>query len=169
MAKRVFENIAWTPTATADNTALTNATYMAVKGGTTTQLINVLEFYIAGMAAASAATALSFARVKTIATTPTALASPASDGPMHPATALLVSTPVVFTAAGTGSLRGDSVTDVHLQLGLNAFGGIVRYNAAPGQEFSILGNTAPLGEAVLSSENTGTAGAVNAHIMYEPL
>jgi hypothetical protein len=53
-------------------------------------------------------------------------------------------------------------------LGLNAFGGIVRYNATPGQEFVILGNTAALfGEAYLSSENVGTAGLVNSHIMYE--
>jgi hypothetical protein len=169
MAKRIFQNINFTPTATADSVALANATYMAIKGGSGTQLINCLEFYIAGMATSSAPTGMSFARSTIIATTPTALATPASDGPNHPSTAPLAAPPVTFTAAATGGLRSNTTTDAHLMLGLNAFGGIVRYNAAPGQEFSILGNTATLGEAYLSSENVGTAGLVNAHIVYEPL
>lgn len=168
MAKRIFQNVNFTPTATADNAALANATYMAVKGGSSTQLININEIYVAGMAAASAPTALSFARTMTLATTPTALATPASDGPAHPSTAALAAPPVTFTAAATGGSRANTTTDPHLMVGLNAFGGIVRYNASPGQEFSILGNTSPLGEAYLSSENLGTAGLINAHIMYEP-
>jgi hypothetical protein len=168
MAKRIFQNINYTPTATADNTALANATYQAIKGGSATQRSIINEIYVAGMAAASAPTALSFARSMTIATTPTALATPASDGPTDPATAALAAPPVTFTAAGTGGSRSNTTTDAHLMLGLNAFGGIVRYNASPGQEFVILGNTAALfGEAYLSSENVGTAGLVNSHIMYE--
>jgi hypothetical protein len=169
MAKRIFQNINFTPTATADAVALTNATYMAVKGGSTTQMITICEIYVAGMAAASAPTALSFARTMALATTPTALATPASDGPAHPSTAALAAPPVTFTAAATGGQRANTTTDPHLQVGLNAFGGIVRYNAAPGQEFSLLGNTSPLGEAYLSSENVGTAGLVNAHIIFEPM
>jgi hypothetical protein len=168
MAKRIFQNINFTPTATADNVALTSATYMAVKGGSATQKNIVNEIYVAGMAAASAPTALSFARSMTIATTPTALATPASDGPIDPATAALAAPPITFTAAATGGSRSNTTTDAHLMLGLNAFGGIVRYNATPGQEFVLLGNSAALfGEAYLSSENVGTAGLVNAHIMYE--
>lgn len=172
MAKRIFQNINWTPTATADAVALANATYMAVKGGSATQITNVLEIYIGGLAGASSPTATSFARALTGqgATTPTALATPASDGPNHPATAALAAPVVTFTAAGTGGQRSNVVGDAHLMLGLNAFGGIVRYNAAPGQEFTLLGNTAALGgEAYLSGENVGTAGLVEAHIMYETL
>jgi hypothetical protein len=168
MAKRTFSQINWTPTATADNTALANATYMALKGGSGTQLINVNEIYIAGMASASAITATSLARSMTIALTPTALATPASDGPNHPSTAALAAPPVTFTAAATGGSRSNTTVDAHLMLGLNAFGGIVRYNASPGQEFSILGNTANLGEAYLSGENIAGAGLVTAHLMYEP-
>lgn len=169
MAKRSFQTSNWTPTATADTTALTNGTYMGIKGGSGTQLINMLEFYIAGMAGASTPTALTFARSSTIATTPTALAAPASDGPEHPSTAALAAPPVTFTAAATGGQRSAVTTDAKLHLGLNAFGGIVRWNAAPGQEFSLLGNTADLGEAYLSSQNLGTAGLINAHMLYEPL
>jgi hypothetical protein len=169
MAFRVFQQINFTPTATADNAALANATYMALKGGSTTQRLKCSEFYIAGMAAASAPTALSFARTMTLATTPTALATPASDGPLDAASAALAAPPVTFTAASTGGFRANTTSDPHLMLGLNAFGGIVRYNATPGQEFGLVGNTSPLGEAYLSAENVGTAGLINAHIMYEPL
>jgi hypothetical protein len=170
MAKRTFQNINWTPTATADNSALANATYMAVKGGSATQRTTIREIYIAGMAAASAPTATSFARSMTIAVTPTALATPASDGPNDPATAALAAPVITFTAAGTGGSRSNTTTDAHLMCGLNAFGGIVRYNATPGEEIVLLGNTAALfGEGYLSAENVGTAGIINAHIMYETL
>src|SRR6266480_4158889 len=107
MAKRLFQNINFTPTATADNTALANATYMAVKGGSATQRSIINEIYVAGMAAASAPTALSFARSMTLATTPTALATPASDGPIDPATAALAAPPITFTAAATGGSRSN--------------------------------------------------------------
>lgn len=170
MAKRTFSNVNWTPTATADASTLANATYMAIKGGSATQRTNCREFYVAGMAAASAPTALSMAYSSTIALTPTALASPAQDGPNDPATAALAAPLISFTAAATGGQRSNTTTAPHLMLGLNAFGGIVRYNATPGEEFVLLGNTAALfGEAYLSAENLGTAGLINAHIMYETL
>jgi hypothetical protein len=168
MAKRLFSFSNWTPTATADTTALASGTYMAIKGGSTTQRINVNEVYIDGMAGASSPTATCLARSSTVATTPTALAAPASDGPVDIATAALAAPPVTFTAAATGGQRSALTTDAKLRLGLNAFGGIVRYNAAPGQEFVITGNTTPGGEAYLSSSNLGTAGLIDAHIMLEP-
>jgi hypothetical protein len=170
VAKRTFSNVNWTPTATADATTLANATYMALKGGSATQRTNIREYYIAGMAAASAPTALSMAYSSTIALTPTALATPAQDGPKDPATAALAAPVVTFTAAATGGQRSNATTAPHLMLGLNAFGGIVRLNETPGEEFVLLGNTAALfGEAYLSSENLGTAGLINAHITYETL
>ena len=169
MAKRSFTNQNWTPSATADTTALANATYMAIKGGSGTQLINVLEFMISGFAAASAIALLTFARVTTVETTPTALAAPASDGPLHPSTAALAAPPVTFTAAAAGPQRSAATTDAKINLGVNTFGGILKYNAGPGQEFSILGNTQPLGEAVLSAFTGGASGAISADIIYEPL
>jgi hypothetical protein len=168
MAKRIFQTSNWTPAATADTTALASGTYMGVKGGSTSQRIAINEIYIDGMAGASAPTPLTFGRSSTLATTPTALAAPASDGPADGATAALAAPPVTFTAAATGGQRSALTTDAKLHLGLNAFGGIVRYNASPGQEFIITGNTTPLGEAYLSSQNLGTPGLIDAHIMYEP-
>ena len=169
MAKRIFTNQNWTPTATADTTALANATYMALQGGSGTQLINLLEFMISGFAAASAIALLTCARCTNVGTTPTALAAPASDGPAHPSTAALAAPPVSFTAAAAGPQRSAATTDAKINLGMNTFGGILKYNCGPGQEFSILGNTQPLGIAVLSAFTGGASGAISADIIYEPL
>jgi hypothetical protein len=169
MARRIFQTSNFTPTATADAAALTNATYMAVKGGSGTQLINIKEIKASGLASTSSPTILQFARHSTIATTPTALAAPASDGPMHPSTAALAAPPVTFTAAGTGGQRSASTSDARLMMNLNAWGGIDRWVADQDGEFSLLGNTAALGEASLSAFTGGTVGAISAHIIYEPL
>ena len=169
MAKRIFQQSNWTPTATADTTAMANATYMAIRGGSTTQRLDILDFMIEGMApTTSSPTILQFARHSTIATTPTALAAPASDGPADPATAALAAPAVTFTAAAAGGQRSAVTTDARLNLGINAVGGLLRYNAAPTQQFSMLGNTATFGEASLSAFTGGTVGAINAHIVYEP-
>src|SRR5712671_6742179 len=104
MAKRSFQQVNWTPGATADApTALANGSYMALKGGSTTQLLNVIEIYEAGMAGASSPTFMEWARVSTVEGTATALAAPASDGPLSPATAALTAPPVSFTATSAGS------------------------------------------------------------------
>lgn len=168
MAKRSFSTTNFTPTLQADTTALTNATYMSLKGGSSTQKIDVLEVYVYGMAAASAPTPLVLARASTVATTPTALAAPATDGPMDPASAALAAPPVSFTAAAAGSQRSAVVTDARLALGINTFGGSYRWNAAPTQQWGILGNTASFGETILSALNAGTAGALGVGILYEP-
>lgn len=170
MAKRLFNAQGQTFTATAYTTALTNATYLALKGGTSTQLIDVLEVLVSGMATASTVAAVELDRSSTIGTTPTALAAPNSDGPMNPATAALSSVPVSYVAASTGPQASNTTTDGRLNLGLNLFGGIIRWNAAPTQQWSILGSTAPLGESVLFNSSTGggSSGLANAHIMYEP-
>jgi hypothetical protein len=168
MAYRTFTNRNWTPTATADTTALANATYMAIKGGSGTQRIDIKEIKVTGLVNTSSPTLMEFARSSTLAITPTALAAPASDGPMDPATAALAAPPVTFTAAGTGGQRSALTTDARLDVGLNAWGGIMRWIADVGEQFSLLGNTTPFGEAYLSAFTGGTVGNVSAHIIYEP-
>lgn len=168
MAKRVFQASNFTPTATADAAALSNATYMALQGGSGTQLINVEEILVSGFAGASSPTILQFARDSTVGATVTALAAPNSDGPMHPSTAALGAAPVSFVAAGTSPQRSNSTSNPRLNLGLNAFGGIIRWQCAPREEWGILGNTAALGESSLSAFTGGTPGAISAHMVYEP-
>lgn len=169
MAKRLFSVVNWTPTATADASALANATYCALKGGSSTQLMSVLEVMVSGFAGASSPTIQQLARAGTVETTPTALSAPNSDGPAHPSTAALAAPPVSFVAAAAGPQRSSATTDARLDMGLNAFGGIKRWVAAPGAEWWILGNTASGGESILSAFSGGTVGALSSHIMYEPL
>jgi len=168
MAKRIFQAVNFTPTATADTTAHANATYMALKGGSSTQLIDIMELDISGVAGASSPTILQLARVSTVETTPTALAAPNSDGPAHPATAALAAAPVSFVAAAAGPQRAATTTDARLNVALNAFGGIMRWTASEYARWSQLGNTASLGESLLSAFTGGTPGAMSAHIIYEP-
>lgn len=169
MAKRVFQCVNYTPTATSDSsTALANGTYQAIRGATSTQKIDVLEVMISGFAGASAPTILQLARVGVVGSTTSALVAPNTDGPEDTATAALVSPPLTYTNAVGGPQRSGAITDARLNLGLNAFGGIVRWNAAPTQQWVITGNTAPGGESVLSAYSGGTVGAISSHIIYEP-
>lgn len=170
MAKRLFHATNWTPTATADATNLANGTYMALQGGTSTQLINLLEVMINGQATTSAPTMLQVARDSTVMATPTALSAPNGDGPMHPSTAALAAAPVSAVSAGTNPQRSNATSQGRLELGLNAFGGIMKWNPyTPDMAFSILGNTASLGEISLSAYTGGSVGNVSAHFIYEPL
>lgn len=173
MAKRIFTLGGQTFTAQAYTANLTNATYGAIKGGSATQLIDILEVSVNGMATASIVAAMQLVRASTIeAGAITGLASPNSDGPLHPATAALAAPPSTFVAAATNGPQASAVTtDPKLQLSLNLFGGIERWNASPTQQYSMLGNTAALfGELILfnSSTSGGSSGLCNAHLIYEP-
>ena len=171
MANRAFHQSNWVPTATADTTAMANATYMALQGGSTTQLLNVKEIYITGDQTSSAPCFMQFARDSTLATTPAALATPNSDGPLHPSTAALALPPVPYVASAAGPQRSAVTTVPKLELGLNAFGGVAKWNPyTPDMAWGILGNTQPLGESSLSAFTGSSATAnVSAHIIYEPL
>ena len=171
MTKRLFtaQNQTWTAQAT--NTALTNATYMGIQGGSTTQVVDILEILVSGFASASTVAAFTFSPGGT-PTTPTALASPNSDGPLNQNGTALVSgsTVITYVAAGTGSTASNAATVSKINLGMNAFGGIIRWNAAPTQQYTLIGNAATTGVGILFNSSTGggSTAAANAHIMYEP-
>lgn len=171
MAKRLFTSQGLTFTAAAAGTAnIASNTYMAVKAGSTTQMLDVLEILVSGKASASAIGGFIFTRSSTLETTPTAIAAPHRDGLMSPQGTALSTTVTVFVAATTGPTPSNTVTDAALQLGQNAFGGILRWNAAPFQQWQILGNGAPGQESLLFNSSTGGGAnaAADAHIMYEP-
>ena len=167
MAKWVFDVATWTPTAVADTANFTDNGYMGLMGGSTTQMINIIEVFVGGQATSSAPTILLFSRDSTVQATPTALTTGQSNAALHPSTAALAAAQVAFTASTTKPQR--SATLAKLNLSYNAFGGIVKWLAKDGEEFSILGNTASLGEASLSAYTGGTPGLCGAHIVYEPL
>lgn len=169
MAKRIFQQATFTPTATGDGSALANATYLAIEAGSATQQINVIEIYEGGQASASSVNIMMFARNLTAATTPTALAAPNGDGPMSTATAALALPPVTYVAAGTGPQRTNTALTARLNLSFNAFGGLVRWQAAPGEEWGITGTSVSVAPSSLSAFTGGTPGLMGAHIVYEPL
>ena len=166
MAKRIQSITTFTPTATADTANLVDATYTAiVQGGTTTQKVNILEIYQGGQAGSSTPTFMLLSRDTTIAVTVSQSAG-GTDAPLDASTAALAAPAVVGSTANTKPQRSSSA---HLlNLSFNAFGGIVRWVAAPGEEISIIGNTQPLGEVSLSAFTGGTPGLMGSHVIYEP-
>ena len=167
MAIRSFKVSTFTPVAVADTTAMTDGGYMGLMGGSTTQVNKIIEVYLGGQATASAPTIMLLSRDSTVQATPTALSTGNSNAALDPATAALAAPAVAFVASTTKPQR--SATLGLLNLSYNAFGGIVRWVAAPGSEPMILGNTASLGEVSLSAYTGGTPGLTGAHILYESM
>lgn len=168
MAKRSFQNPTWTPTATADTSALANSTYMSIGSSGASAGLNVIEIYEGGQASASSINIMVFARHSTNISAPGALAAPVSDGPMDSRTAALAAVPVTAVAATTGPSRTAATTAARLPLAFNAFGGIVRWVAAPGEEWGITGVTVNISESSLSAFSGGSAGLMSGMIVYEP-
>lgn len=167
MAKRIFQFSTFTPTATTDGTTFANGSAMTLDAGTGTAYLEVLEIYMGGQAAASTINIMQFARNTAIATTGT-LSAGATDGPARNYTAPLATPNVAATTASTLGARTTANTAARLNLSINSFGGIVRWVAAPGEEWGILGTSANQSSSSLSALTGATAGAIGAHIIYEP-
>lgn len=166
MAKRIVSITSVTPTATADTTSLVDATYVSViQGGSTTQRVNISEIYVGGQATSSAPTIMILSRDSTVAVT--AGSTTTTDAALDASTAALAAPPLVGNAWTTKPQRSATL---HLtNISFNAFGGVVRWVAAPFEEISIVGNTASLGEVSFTAFTGGTTGALGAHLVYEPL
>lgn len=168
MAKRSFELHTYTPTATNDGTALSNGTYQNIEASATTMYLEVMEIYCGGQASASAVNIMNFARTQLPATTPTALAGGvAVDGFMKTFSTALSASAVVNTSAATGPVKATLAGQARLNLSFNAFGGIVRWVAAPGEEWGILGTTTSVSSSVLSAYTGGSVGLMGSHLIYE--
>jgi hypothetical protein len=156
---------------TADNASLTASTYMALQGGTTTQVNFIDEVYMGGQATATAPMIMLLGRDSTVVASPTALATPNSNGPVNASAGVLTAPAVGAITGGTQAIRSNSVSLGKKNFTFNAYGGMVRANYANTQDrFGILGNTASLGEVSLSSfTGTTAAQAIGAHLLYETM
>lgn len=167
MAKRIVSVTTQTPTATADTTNLVDATYpFLLQGGSATQRTNILEIYLGGQAGSSSPTFMVLARDSTVATGTNTNGTGQTDAALDAATAALAAPALTGNSNATTKPQRSSTLHL-LNLSFNAFGGIVRWVAAPGEEISVIGNTASLGEVSLSAFTGGTAGAMGAHMIYE--
>jgi hypothetical protein len=172
MAKRVFKSANLTWTAFNAGVAASPNAFMAIKGGSATQITDVLEVEYSGKAVSSIVGAIEFGRVSVADAGTTTLLAPNSDGPMNPATAALAAPVVTYTNAGTTQpTPSNTVTDAKLNLAMNLFGGLFRWNASPLQQWTIIGNntTLPGGESIMFNNALagGLSGAGDGHIIYE--
>jgi len=162
MARWSSNETTYNTEAVADTTNMTDTKYHGFQGGTSTQRINVLEVGVAGQATASAAQIELFARDSTVGATLSVGRFAALDA----ATAALGTNPVTFNTATTKPQR--SATLSLLNLSFNAFGGLWRWVAAPGEEIGMLGSTASLGEVSLSGFTGSATGLQGSHFIVEP-
>jgi hypothetical protein len=169
MARRIISITTLTPTATADTTGLSSATYpWILQGGTTSQMLKVWEISISGQAASSSSpTFMIQSRDSTVANT-NSFGTGQMDAAMDPFTAALTAAPLTGNTNTTAPQRSSSL---HLQnCSLNAFGGVFFWRANRLEECSsVFGNTASFGEQSLTAFTGGTPGAIGAHCIYEPL
>jgi hypothetical protein len=173
MSAYSFEVAALTPGAgVADATNLVASTYMALAGGTTTQLSFVDEVLMGGTSgAATSPMIMLLAHDSTVIGTPTALSTPNSNGPLHPSAGVLTAPAVGAITGSVQAQRSNSITLPKKVFPFNIFGGTVRFQYANTQDrFGILGSAASLGELSLSAFTGSTASvSMGAHILYETL
>lgn len=151
-----------TAAAVADTTTFTAGQAMGfLRSGAATQQLRVNEVYIGGEDTASTPMTALFARTSTI-----------SVGALSVGNNALLD--AVSTAPGTTAAWGSTAATTFpqrsstlqlLNLSLNTYGGIARWQARYGEEITAYGNTASLGELCLSSK-AGT-GKSSGHIIYE--
>ena len=161
-----FVKQSWAIAALADATNLTSGKYQAVQGDTTTRMLRITEVLVGGEASAAAIAAMVLARDSTAGGTLSlssgcTVAGLSSGAP----TTRLAST--VFDTATTPPQRASAL---HLlELSMNAFGGIIRWVAAPGSEIYQVGNAVNVGGTSLSAFTGSGTPTVSSHIHYEEL
>lgn len=150
-----------TAAAVADTIAFTAGQLPGMLRANTTLQLRINEVYIGGEDTASTPTTMILARTSTISV------GALSVGQVNLTDALSTAPAVTpnwgSTAATTFAQR--SATGYLLNLSLNTYGGIARWQARYGEEITVYGATAALGEACLSSK-TGT-GKTSGHILLE--
>jgi len=169
MGKRSLSVRTLTPTVFADTTAMTDETYLGcIQGSTALQRIHISEVYMGGQAAASAPSIMVGGMNSTAAGT-LVLGTVNEDSPLDGATEDLAS--IVEAGSSTAIPPQRSATNGHiLNLSFNAFGGIVRWLAAPGGEIGLTGSAVvETGSFSLSAFTGGTVGLMGSHIHFEPL
>ncbi len=173
MAIRTFAVAGFTTEAVADTTGMTNVKYMALQGGSASQMTKIKEVEVGGLESVnSAPQKLLLAFDSTVAGTKTALSTGESDTADIPATAALAAPVVSFTAqSATAPQRAKAYIG---NFAFNAIGGLARIRFPFGEEPMMIGNAAfsagvSGGEVSLSGFTGTTPGVIGAHIKYETI
>lgn len=148
------------PEAVANTSNFTDSKYQAVQGAASPFIGRWCEVFVGGEATSSTVNILKVARDSTHGGTlsggVTSKLNPSS--PTNQATH--------FCIATTKPQRGAQHV---LNLSLNAFGGIVRWVAAPGEELYIVANATNQGEMSLSGFTGSGTGQQSSHVIWEEL
>jgi hypothetical protein len=164
MAKWSADKANWTPVNVNDASDFTDSGYVALQGGSTTQVLYVSEISMSGLATSQSPMAIAFSIDHVVGAS--ALAG-VLNAALDRSTAALAAPPLAFSASTTKPQRSASLQI--LQPEFNAFGGDYRWTALePSHRIGILGNVADAGELSISCIS-GTPGAMSSHIIYEPL
>lgn len=168
MAQWSFNNPSWTPTAVGDGATMTANGACFLQGGSATQRLQVTEVMMDGLVASTTSPmSMVLARDSIIGVTSITLGTNGKNAPKSPFTAALAAPQVAGFSATTMPQR--AATLHLLQLGINAMGGIVRWQAAVKEEgILVYGVAVNVGEVSLSAFTGGTMGAISSHIIYEP-
>jgi hypothetical protein len=166
MAKRSLSCATVTTAATANTTNLANTSYLGlIQGGSTTQRVNLIEVTMGGQSSAtSQPQIIILARDSTVGAT--VVAGGTTDAALDASTAALAAPAVTGNSATTLPQRSSTLQ--LLNFSFNAYGGFVRWLAKDGEEISLIGNSASLGEISLSAFTGTTAGPIGGTIIYEP-
>lgn len=158
-----FQNA--TMAAVADTTTFTSGQAAGfLRSGGATQQLKINEVYIGGESGASNPTTMVLARDSTISV------GTLSGGGLNTSLDFLSTAPGTLPSFGniagtTYPQRGGIASLYLLDLSLNGYGGISRWQARYGEEITLYGNTANGGEVSLSSK-AGT-GQFSGHILFE--
>jgi hypothetical protein len=172
MATRTFAVAGFTTEAVADAANFTDSKYMALKGGSASQITKIQEVYATGLdASTSAPQKLLLAFDGTVGATLTSLTTGESDTADIPSTAALAAPVLSFVASTTKPQRAKAY--IH-HCGFNALGGLTRHRFPFGGEPQMIGASAfsagvSGGEVSLSGFTGTTAAVIGAHIKYETL
>jgi len=163
MARYSLASQSVTVTAVADGTNYTDNGYLCfLQGGSSTMQCRVSEVQSGGESTSSAVMILDFGRDSTVAATGISGCYNANlDG-----SSVAPGTLAVFGRVSTTKPQRSATLGHLLHHSYNAFGGLARWQARQGEELTIIGNTASLGEFSYSAF-TGATGIVSSHVIYE--
>ena len=163
MARYSLASQSVTVTAVGDTAAVTDNGYpFFLQGGSSTMQLRINEVQAGGESTSSAVAIMVFGRDSTVAATGiSGCTNAALDG-----SAVAPGTLAVFGRVSTTKAQRSATLGHLIQHSFNAFGGLVRWQARQGEEITVVGNTASLGE-VSYTAHTGSSGIVSAHCIYE--
>lgn len=132
-----------------------------LRSGASTQMLRINEVYIGGEDTSSVATQMILARTSTISVGALSVGNNA----LLDFNSTAPGTTAAWGSTAATTFPQRSSTLYLLDLSLNTFGGISRWQARYGEEITCFGNTATGGEVCLSSK-AGT-GKTSGHLIYE--